>query len=157
MTSFFYFISTRTTYANYVPNRTRDQADFNRKTARAIKGNQGGFTRVGEVITYTRGDKPPNDHLLMDGSLRLKADYPELADFLGDSEGVAPLGYFKLPDGAAALAAAVLPAQTISGGTVSTGGAVTTPSDPGQVGGTTGGNVPTGGRTRKLSAYEQPL
>jgi Phage Tail Collar Domain len=148
MTAIFAFIATETTYANYVPNRTRDQDQFNRRVSRAFKGNQGGFTRAGQLLFTPLATAQPG-YLLCNGAEVAQSEFPELYAYLGDSQGVAAVGMFKLPTTAAMTFSDSPPIQVVEGGTVSTGADVATPNQPAQIGGTVGGNVLSGARTRR--------
>lgn len=147
MSELYHFIATKTTYDVVLPEYAGgDPTAYFRKIRLALKAMAGGITRCGDVIGRATAAAVPN-HLLCDGSTINRADFPELADVLGVGEGATT---FTLPDytNAAPALPADPPTQTIEGGTVSTGGTVTTPTQPGQAGGSIGGGVPSGGRER---------
>ena len=147
MSEVYTFIATKTTYDRAIPLGPATQAEFNRKLALAFQDISGGTLRVGQLRLMPRATPSPPFHLLCDGSEVSQEGFPELYDYLGDSEGAAAAGMFKLPNYIGALTAATTaPAQTVSGGTVSGGETVTTPSGSGQAGSTQGGNIPSGER-----------
>lgn len=145
------FICTKTTYAVVVPN---DGPDFQRRTSNAFKAIQQGFFNVGDLLFRPTQDAVPF-HLLCDGSVLNKTDFPQLADYLGDTFGGDGVTTFGIPDYSndfIAMPALTVTQETDQSGTVTTGGTVTTPTDPGQAGGTTGGNVPSGGRPNRVTS-----
>lgn len=143
----FAFIATKTTYANVVPDRARNQEDFNRRVSLAFKGNQGQQLQVGRISFFPLSKAVPG-HLLCDGGEVSKTAFPELYSYLGDTQGTATdSANFKLPDIRNFAFSATVPVQTVDqGGTVSTGGTVTEPTEPGETGGSVGGNIPSGGK-----------
>lgn len=82
-----------------------------------------------------------------------RTDFPQLFVEIGTVWGVGDgTTTFNIPNllGATLPNATTAPAQTVStGGTVSTGETVTNPTNPGQTGGTTGGNTSSGGIARR--------
>lgn len=154
----FTFVATKTTYANVVPRGPMSQQKFNRSVANAIAGNQGGTTRVGELRDFPLSTAIPG-FLLCDGSEVAQIDFPELYAYLGDSQGTpVNAANFLIPNYVGAKTQApTAPAQTIVGGTVSTGGTATSPTQPGQAGGTVGGSPVSGGRPRTLSENEDEV
>lgn len=154
-TPVYVFIATKTTYDAVLPSLTGNQASFNRKVKGAIAGIAGGKITVGDLKLRSTQDALVN-HLLCDGSVLAMDSFPELSAYLGNTFGGDGLTTFALPNyGNDFLAVPVLTAtQTITdSSTVSTGGTVTQPIGSGQTGGTTGGNVSSGGRPRR--EYEQ--
>jgi hypothetical protein len=143
------FICTKQTYPLSVPQYTINQADHYRKVHNAFAAIGSGFRRVGDLVLRPTADAF-DDHLLCDGSTLNRDSFPQLAAYLSPGTDT-----FTLPNYLTGLTfASSAPVQTVSeGGTVSTGGAVITPTDPGQTGGTTGGNVSSGGRPR--NPFEQ--
>lgn len=154
MSQFYTFIAAKTTYQAVVPTGGEGQAKFNRKVRNALAANQGGAVQVGNLLLRPTSDAVPN-HLLCDGSAQDQSAFPELFAYLGDSQGAAAVGKFLLPDFVGTFTpTATVPEQTTTGGTVSTGGTVTTPTQPGQTGGTSGGNIPSGGRRTDGGFYD---
>lgn len=140
------FICARDTYPINVPQFAISEADYRRKVSNAFSAISGGFRRVGDLVLRPNASAF-DDHLLCDGTVIQRASFPQLVTYLAGATASSA----TLPDyrGAALTVAAEAdtPTQVISdGGTVSTGGTVTTPTTPAQTGGTTGGNVSTGGR-----------
>ena len=137
----FTFIAAKTTADFVVPVSAINQTEFNRKVANAFKGMVGGVLRVGDLKDRPTQTAVPN-HLLCNGATIERLQFPELVEFLNPGADTA-----TLPDytGAVTITAPTVTQTTTDAGTVSTGGTVT---DAGQVGGTTGGNVPSGGRVR---------
>ena len=107
---------------------------------------------VGDLKLRPNGNAVPN-HLLCDGSAISRIQFPELFAFLGTSEGAGDGSTtFNIPNylGTALSVPATAPAQTITeSGTVEDPTPVTSPTDPGQTGGTSGGNVVSGGKPSK--------
>jgi hypothetical protein len=146
MSEFYTFIATKTTNDRVIPTANIAQSDFNRQIALAFADITGGTIRVGELKLMPKPDAIPN-FLLCNGTEVAQDGFPELYAYLGDSEGPASSGNFRLPNYIGAFTpAATAPVQTVEGGTVSTGGAVTTPTQPGETGSSVGGNIPSGGR-----------
>ena len=142
----FRYICTKTTADFVIPSTAPSQAEFNRKVVNFSRGLVGGVLHAGDLK-----DRPVQaalaNHLLCDGSLLSPTGFPELFAVLGTTFGGNGTTTFALPNyaGAATVTAPTV-TQTVSpSGTVDTGGAVT---DAGDTGGTTGGNVPSGGRVK---------
>lgn len=140
MSNLFAFICTRTSADFVVPVSAPSQGDFNRKVHNAFRGMVGGHLNVGD-IKFRPTQDAVQDHLLCDGSVVQREQFPLLVDYLagaGAAQATLPAPPFTF--------GTVTVTQTTSdSGTVSTG----TPATPaGTVGGTTGGNVVSGGRTR---------
>lgn len=136
----FVYICTKTTADFIVPVSAASQPDFNRKVHNAFQGLVGGVLRVGD-LTFRPIEAPIANHLLCDGSDITRAQYPQLVDLLAGTSATEA----TLPDytGSVEATAPTTPETTTDGGTVSGGGTVDT-SNP--TGGSTGGNVPSGGR-----------
>ncbi|MES2905179.1 MAG: hypothetical protein V4696_13415 [Pseudomonadota bacterium] len=143
----FTFICARTTADFVVPLVAPNQAEFNRKVSLAFRGMVGGMLRVGDLLDRPVQDAVPY-HLLCDGSEISRSQFPDLVDLLNPGAETA-----NLPDytGAVTITAPTVTQEVDDGGTVSTGGTVT---DAGDVGGSTGGNVPSGGRVRQFLTDE---
>ncbi len=148
------FIATKTTYATTIPLTIMNVAELTRRVRNALLATDYP-TRVGELREYPLSNAVPN-FLLCDGSEVNKLSFPELYDYLGDTQGTATdAANFVLPNYVGTKTpAATAPAQTIVGGTVSTGGTITQPTQPGQTGTSTGGNVVSGGRPQTLGENE---
>lgn len=144
MSSLYAFICARTTADFVVPANASSQVEFNRKVANAFRGMVGGVLRVGDIRFRPTQDAIPN-HLLCDGSTVQRAQFPELVSYLGGASASSA----TLPNYSGSLTAtAPTVTQTVTeSGTVDSGATVT---DQGGAGGTTGGNVTTGGRFRPL-------
>lgn len=142
MSVLFAFICTRTTADFVVPITASSQPDFNRKVHNAFQGMVGGHVNVGD-LKFRPTQDAVQDHLLCDGSTIQRVQFPLLVDYLAGaaaSEAILPLY-----TGAVTFGAITVTQTTSDSGTVSTG----TPATPaGTVGGTTGGNVVSGGRFR---------
>lgn len=141
MSSLYFFIATRTTADFIVPVSAHSQAEFNRKVHNAFQGLVGGVTRAGDIKLRPTQDAVPN-HLLCDGSTITRAMFPQLVEVLNPGGTTATLPNYT---GGLSATAPTVTQETQNGGTVSTGGTVT----EGTTGGTTGGNVPSGGRPRR--------
>ena len=154
MSQYFIFIATKTTADAAVPLIANNQADFNRRVSNAFRAQGGGRLTIGDLKLRPTSAAVPN-HLLCDGSAVSRFQFSELFRFLGVTEGAGDgVTTFNLPNylAAAVTIAATAPAQTVTeGGTTSTGAPITEPSGTAQTGGTEGGNVVTGGRTRDLA------
>ena len=149
MATMYAFIATKTTYDVALPTRAANQDEFNRRVVGAFKASAGGHTTAGDLKLRPTSAAIPN-HLLCDGSVLQIEEFRQLYECLGTAFGGDGVTTFALPDyvNQPLETAPTAPAQTVEGGTVSTGGTVTQPSTSGQTGGTTGGNVPSGGRFR---------
>lgn len=152
MSNVYFYICTKTTSDVVLPPVAFDQREYNRRISNTFKALVGGNLEVGQISTFALSTGATN-HLLCDGTAVDRAGYPELFKYLGTSQGAGDGSTtFNLPDyrGATPFMPLATPTQTVSaGGTVSTGGTVTTPTTPGQTGGTSGGNVVSGGRPLK--------
>lgn len=146
----FAFICAKTTAPFVVPVSAPSQAEFNRKVVNAFKGLAGGVLTVGD-IKFRPTESPIPNHLLCDGSTISRLNYPELVTFLAGDATEAVLPDYS---GALTVAPATEEQETSSSGTVQT--PTTVPVDQGDVGGTQGGNVPSGGRTYDPNGYYPP-
>lgn len=145
MSQFFAYICTRTTADPYLPAGTNDLRILSRDVSDAFVAISGGFQRVGEISIFPVQRAVPNS-LLCDGQEVSKTAFPELAEYLGDSQGT-PLSAanFVLPDYVSDFA----PATTVEPETV-VNGSVTTPTIPGNY-----SRADSGGRTpRSYEDYE---
>jgi hypothetical protein len=149
VTPIYVFICTKTTAATVVPARYNDQNEFNRKVKGAFVANQSGHLQAGRLAFFSVPDAVPN-HLLCDGSILDRVSFPQLFEHLRDTFGGDGVDTFAIPDYRGDIFAmpSDTPAQSVSdGGTVSTGGTVSS----GATGGTTGGNVVSGGKPVPLA------
>lgn len=147
-TPIYVFVCTKTTADVVIPRYARTQEDYNRRVSGGFQAIAGGHTRAGDLLLRPTTAAVSN-HLLCDGSTLNITQFPDLYDAIGTTFGGDGVTTFKLPDyGAQALTVpGISVTQTVDpSGTVSTGGTVTTPSGSGQTGGSTGGNVVSGGR-----------
>jgi len=156
VTAIYAFICTKTTADVVVPRFARTQEEYNRRVSGGFTALAGGHTLAGDIRLRPTADAVSN-HLLCDGSTQNISQFPDLYNAIGTTFGGDGVTTFKLPDyGNQALTVPVITAtQTVdASGTVSTGGAVETPTGAGQTGGSTGGNVVSGGRPPR-NPYEQ--
>lgn len=157
MTAIYVFIATETTNERAIPTNETSQAEFNRKVALGFRDLSGGTTYVGDLKFRPTQDAIPK-HLLCDGTVLQRDSFPQLFTYLRNTFGGDGVTTFALPDYSSQ--AITVPAITVtqeidSGGTVTTGGTVTSPETPAQTGGTSGGNVPSGGRPNRLTTEQQ--
>lgn len=149
MSNVFVFICTRTRPDFILPQRGVDQDEHNRRVANALKKKK---LAVGDLTLRITPDAIP-DHLLCDGSAISRTQFGELFRLLGESQGAGDgATTFNLPNylGSPLIVPATAPTQIITAsGTVESAVAVVVPA--GQTGGTRGGNIPSGGRVRKVS------
>lgn len=145
----YWYICTRSAETPLLPTIAADQREHNRKVANALESLGKSRHKVGDVKPRPTLQSIP-DHLLCDGSAVSRASFPQLFAEIGTEWGAGDGSTtFNIPDlvGGAIPVALTAPPQVItSGGTVSTGETITSPSTPAQVGGTTGGNISIGGR-----------
>lgn len=154
MSLIYIYICTKTTADPALPTSTFSQIDYNRRVSNSFRALAGGRLVVGDLKLRPTATAVLN-HLLCDGTAIGRTSYPELFNLLGDDFGAGDgLTTFNLPDyrGAPVEAAAITPAQTVTESTASTGEPVVAPVDPGETGGTTGGDTISGGTTHKLTS-----
>lgn len=146
MSEVFTFIATKQTYASTIPLGIQTLADLNRRVRNTLSGNSYPLL-VGELRDFPLAVAVPN-FLLCDGSEVGKLDFPELFAYLGDTQGVAAdPNNFVLPNYVGTKDQAPdAPPQTVDPGSVGIGQDPSEPTEPGQGGGTQGGNPPSGGR-----------
>ena len=155
MSQLYVFIAIKTTVDLVVPLRNRNQDEFNRRVTNAFKGNTSVKTVCGDLKLRPNGNSI-RGHLLCDGSLVQRAQFPELFLLIGTSESVGDgVSTFGLPNylGVTLAVPATAPAQVVatSGTTIaSTGVPITEPSSAGMTGGTSGGNILTGARSKDI-------
>jgi hypothetical protein len=146
----YWFICTNSTNSSPIPVVAGSQKTFNRQTANAIAGLSKLRHQVGDLLPRPTS-AAVNNHLLCDGSAISRTAFPTLFAEIGTEWGVGDGSTtFNIPNlvGAAIPNATTSPPQTITDTTVSTGATVVEPATPGETGGTRGGNVLSGGRTR---------
>ena len=148
--SLFAFICTKTTADFVVPENARDVADLARRVRIFSRGLVGGTLTVGD-IKFRPDENAVANHLLCDGSTINRSNFPELVEYLNPGGTTATLPDFT---GALTVPAATVTQTVSDSGTVSTGGTVT---DAGDTGGTTGGNVGSGGRVRQAIRPNEDL
>lgn len=151
------FIATKSTYAATIPLFVKDVADLARRVRNTLSGNQYPI-RVGELRDFPLAVAIEN-FLLCDGSEVGRLDFPELYDYLGDSQGApANAANFLLPNYLGAKDQSPdAPPQTIDSGAVGIGTPqAEVPVESGETGGTVG-NPPSGGRPRSFgdNQFEQ--
>lgn len=150
MAEIYWFICSRSAYPVVVPTVASNQSNFNRQMSNAVAGIRNSRHAVGDLLVRPI-PKAIKDHLLCDGSEVARLSFPQLFAEIGTQWGEGDgETTFNLPNllGATLPNATTAPEQTITDSTVSTGGEITEPTEAGQTGGTSGGNVSTGGRTR---------
>lgn len=137
----FTFICVKTTADFVVPVNASTQVEFNRRVSNGFQGLIGGVLRVGDLKDRPTQDAVPN-HLICDGSTISRLNYPQLVSYLAGADATEA----TLPDytGAVEITEPTTTQATTPSGTVET--ETTTPTDQGDIGGTEGGNVPSGGR-----------
>lgn len=160
MSALYIFICTKTTPDPVLPVQAFNQSDYNRRVANTFRAQAGGRLVVGDLKLRPNGNAIPN-HLLCNGAAVSRIAFPELFEFLGVSEGAGDgATTFNLPNylGTPLTVPPTAPAQTpTTGGTINDGTPVTEPTQPGETGGTEGGNVQSGGRTgRRLPGEAEP-
>jgi hypothetical protein len=139
MSEIFVYVCTKTTADPYMPPATPDIRILARDVSDAFVGLSGGYRVVGQLALYPIQRSVPA-HLLCDGSEVRKDSFPELYEYLADSQGTASdAALFVLPNYVGDLTpAATAVAESVNEGTVSTPGT-----------GETVGPVDSGGRPRK--------
>jgi Phage Tail Collar Domain len=153
MTTVYTFIATRTTYATTIPSRV-PLNELTRRVRDALKATDYP-TRVGELRDFPLSTAIPG-FLLCDGSEVAQNAFPELYAYLGDTQGTPVTATnFLIPNYVGTKTQSpTAPPQTIVAGTVNTGGTSTSPTTPGQTGGTVGGSPVSGGRPQTLNENE---
>lgn len=147
MSELFTYICVKQTADPYVPPITQNIITLARDTSDGFYALQGGHQTLGQLALFPV-QRSVAFHLLCDGSEVPKTAFPELYEFLGDSQGTPadPLN-FVLPNflGTITPAATAIP-ETVVGGTV-------TSETPSVGGGDSGGSidfaVDSGGRYRE--------
>lgn len=145
----YWFIRTKTTYEPSIPIEAGSQEQFNRNVSYAFSGLVGGHGNAGDLL-FRASDKAIANYMLCDGSALSRSSYKELYGEIGEAWGAGDgLTTFNIPtqDALSGLIATppATPPQTVSATSVSSGTTVETPTEPSQTGGTTGGDVDSGG------------
>lgn len=140
MSELFTYISTKTTADPYIPAASRDLRFLARDVSDALTAISGGHQVVGRLAFYPLQRSVPG-HLLCDGQEVAKVSFPELYEYLGDTQGTpADADNFVLPNFLGTIApAATADPETVTNGTVNTSGS-----------GDTFGDVDSGGKPTKL-------
>lgn len=144
MSKFFAYICTKQTADPYVPATALNLTTLARDTSDGFYALQGGYLRVGQISIFPVQRAVAN-HLLCDGSEVAKVSFPELFEYLADTQGtpVDPLN-FVLPNFIGAFTpAATAATETVAGGTVTS---ETPSSGTGDSGGSIDYAVDSGGR-----------
>lgn len=119
MSQFVVYICTKTTADPYIPPRAVSVEILSRDVSDAFSALSGGRFQVGQLAFYPVQRSVPN-HLLCDGREISQASFPELYAYLGESQGAAAAGRFRLPDYLTDFAPApVADAESENAGTVS--------------------------------------
>lgn len=152
------FICTRSTKSIASPGRITSLEDIKRYCSNLVKAMQGGWLYAGDVKLRATSKAIPY-HVLANGAILNIVDFPQLWEEYGTTFGGDGITTFGVPDlyGAPLEAAPTAPTQTVANGTVNTGGTTTTPSNPGQTGGTVGGSPVSGGRPQTLRENEEEV
>lgn len=153
MAAVYWFICAREANPAALPIAAGSQAAFNRATVNSVSNLRKSRHGIGDLLARPIS-KAVGDHLLCDGSAVSRTSFPQLFAEIGTEwgagDGSTTFNLPKLTDAALPLPATP-PAQVITdGGTVSSGAPVTVPTDPGQTGGTTGGNIVSGGVPKRI-------
>jgi hypothetical protein len=119
----FAYISTRSTADPFIPPVSGNQLRFERDVSDAFSALSGGHRIVGQISFFPVQRGVPM-HLLCDGREVAKVSFPELYDYLRDTQGTpTDPDNFVLPNFVGEAAFAPAPAaepETVNAGTVST-------------------------------------
>jgi len=117
----FTYIATRSTVDPYIPPQTANIALLARDTSDGFYALSGGHNVLGRLAQFPVQRSVAN-HLLCDGREVSKESFPELFDYLGNSQGASfDVNYFVLPNYTTAITPATAPApETATEGTVTT-------------------------------------
>lgn len=140
----FVYIATKTTADFVVPAAQPSQAEFNRKVKNAFAGLVGGVVRAGD-LRFRPVEKSIANHVVCDGAEYHPKTFPDLFREIGTTFGGDGVTTFAVPDysGSVEATTPTVGEEVTGGGTVSSGEPIDT-SAP--AGGSTGGNVQSGGR-----------
>lgn len=120
MSQFFAYICTKSTADPYLPPQASSIEQLARDVSDGFYALQGGRFEVGKIALYPIQRSVAN-HLLCDGSEVSQISFPELYSYLGDTQGAAAAGNFKLPDYLTDFVpATTAETETVTDGTVST-------------------------------------
>jgi hypothetical protein len=121
MSQFYAYICTKTTADPFIPPRSVSLDMLSRDVSDAFQGISGGRYEVGKLAIYPVQRSVPN-HLLCDGREVAQNSFPELYEYLGDTQGSASdPANFVLPDYLSAFVPATTSdTETVTDGTVST-------------------------------------
>lgn len=98
MSDVFTYICTKSTVDPYIPTRTQSIEMLARDVSDAFIALSGGHYVLGKLAQFPMQRSVPG-HLLCDGREVAKDAFPELFDFLGDSQGTSTdTDYFVLPN-----------------------------------------------------------
>lgn len=126
MSTLYVYICTRSTVDPVVPSRYSNPTIFARDVSDSFTALVGGHLVVGRLAFFPIQRSVPN-HLLCNGSEVSKASFPELYEYLADTQGTAgTAGNFVLPNYIGQLT----PATTSTPETVTSGTVSTPPPDP---------------------------
>ena len=151
MSLVFTYIATRSTVDPYVPPLTTNIAVLARDTADGFYALIGGHNVVGRLAQFPVQRSVAN-HLLCDGREVSKESFPELFNYLADSQGASTdVNYFVLPNYTTAITPASAPAtETAQEGTVTTADPNPPPAGEPQPEYPIYGDVDSGGRGRHI-------
>lgn len=159
MAAVYWFICAREATPAALPIAAGSQQSFNRATVNSVANLRKSRHGIGDLLARPIS-KAITDHLLCDGSAVSRTAFPQLFAEIGTEWGAGDEETtFNLPDlvTQALPLPATAPTQTVTpGGTVSSGEPVAAPVNPSQTGGTTGGNVTTGGVPKKVRKLYDP-
>lgn len=147
----YWFICTQASYPSAIPAVAARQQAFNRATSNAIAGLSKSRHQVGDLLARPN-PSAVNNHLLCDGSAVLRSGFPQLFKTIGTDWGAGDgITTFNIPNllGTAIPNATTAPPQVIGEATASTGDPIIEPATAGETGGSRGGNISSGGRTRQ--------
>lgn len=148
MSEFFAYVCTKQTADPFVPSVAANLDNLARDVSDGFYAIQGGHLRVGQIAFFPVQRAVPF-HLLCDGSEVAKADFPELFEYLADSQGTpADADNFVLPNFLGTFAPAVTATpEVVEGGTVTS---ETPTPGTGDSGGSIDFAVDSGARNRKF-------
>ena len=152
MSEAFFYICTKTTADPYLPPQAISLDTLSRDVSDAFYALIGGHLEVGQIAIYPVQRSVPN-HLLCDGREVSQISFPELYAYLGDSQGTAATGNFKLPDYLSGFsAAASADTETVTDGTVTTPPPTTPPPTYDPNSSKVWGDADSGGRPQRTGA-----
>lgn len=156
MGALYWFICTTSAVAPAIPGHGAIQRDFNRQASAALTSLSKRRRQVGDLLVRPVAT-PIANHLLCDGTAVGRTEFPQLFEVIGTEWGVGDgTTTFNIPNliGATLPNATTAPAQVIEQSTVTNvDQTVTEPVDPGETGGSQGGNTPSGARDTYYDEY----